>query len=108
MFFVSGPAGSAGGGLKCLEDPSFAFEQPKSSKPPTAETVAAKSAAAAAAAAAADCATAGQPSKKPSYRVLEDPEPETRPPGYKVLEDPMMASVYQPAGQQSGFKGTQN
>ena len=65
-----------GTSLKCLEDPTFSFDDPH----PSSET------------------------KKPSYRVLEDPfeadlvkKPKNSP--YKVLEDPgmMTTSIYEPA-----------
>jgi len=104
---VSVPAPSivskvSGSNLKCLEDPDFSFDTPaapsktlaasgdKTANPSTTDVVTPQ--------------TASEPSKpptgpkKPSYRVLEDPEdlislPKASP--YKVLEDPMTTSFYQ-------------
>ena len=70
--------------MKCLEDPNFSFDEPKSSKcvdtaKPPVESQPAKN-------------------KKPSYRVLEDPDIEIPPApqagGFK--SDPMTTSIYQP------------
>eukprot|EP00092_Neocalanus_flemingeri_P036373 GFUD01039600.1.p1 GENE.GFUD01039600.1~~GFUD01039600.1.p1 ORF type:complete len:722 (-),score=191.50 GFUD01039600.1:885-3050(-) len=91
--------------LKCLDDPNFSFDEPKpssvsvkpiSSVDKTANLSDSKPAE----------PTASQP-KKPSYRVLEDPEldmPKPKGSPYKVLEDPMTASFYEPA-KQEGTKG---
>merc|ERR1712106_842274 len=91
--------------LKCLEDPTFSFDEPKPSsvsvKPiPSVDKTANPSDSKPAE------PTASQP-KKPSYRVLEDPEldiPKPKGSPYKVLEDPMTASFYEPA-KQEGTKG---
>jgi len=88
--------------LKCLDDPTFSFDEPKPSSvsvKPSVDTTATHS----------DSkpeSAAGAP-KKPSYRVLEDPEldmPKPKGSPYKVLEDPMTASFYEPA-KQEGTKG---
>ena len=69
---------------KCLEDPNFSFDEPKASKcvdtaKPPVETQPAKN-------------------KKPSYRVLEDPDLEIPPsaPAGGFKSDPMTTSIYQP------------
>jgi len=87
--------------LKCLEDPTFSFDEPKPSSvssKPTVDTTANPS----------DSKPAESgPPKKPSYRVLEDPEldmPKPKGSPYKVLEDPMTASFYEPA-KAEGTKG---
>jgi len=95
--------GKQASNLKCLDDPTFSFDEPKPSsvslKPsvdttfPPSDNKPAESTA--------------SPPKKPSYRVLEDPELDmSKPKGspYKVLEDPMTASFYEPA-KQEGTKG---
>ena len=66
---------------KCLEDPNFSFDEPKASKcvdtaKPPVESQQAKN-------------------KKPSYRVLEDPDIEI-PPAGGFKSDPMTTSIYQP------------
>ena len=86
--------------LKCLEDPNFSFDEAPSAAPakagspqktaPTADSQ--------------KLPEASAQAKKPSYRVLEDPEvdlPKPKPAGYKVLEDPMMTSIYEPARQEA-------
>jgi len=91
--------------LKCLDDPTFSFDEPKPSsvsvKPiPSVEKTANPSDSKQA------DTTASQP-KKPSYRVLEDPEldmPKPKGSPYKVLEDPMTASFYEPP-KHEGTKG---
>merc|ERR1719233_357699 len=87
--------------LKCLEDPTFSFDEPKpssvSAKPPVDTTANPSDS---------KPAESGPP-KKPSYRVLEDPEldmPKPKGSPYKVLEDPMTASFYEPA-KAEGTKG---
>ena len=87
--------------LKCLEDPTFSFDEPKPSSvssKPTVDTTANPS----------DSKPAESgPPKKPSYRILEDPEldmPKPKGSPYKVLEDPMTASFYEPA-KAEGTKG---
>ena len=77
----SGPSSN----IKCLEDPNFSFDEPKASKcvdtaKPPVESQPAKN-------------------KKPSYRVLEDPDiaipaAPTAAGGFKA--DPMTTSIYQP------------
>jgi len=79
--------------LKCLEDPNFLFDEaPSHPSNPTANLAASESK---------GSTEAGGPGKKPSYRVLEDPDvnplPKPKTTGYKVLEDPMMTSIYEPA-----------
>ena len=78
------PTVPSGNNTKCLEDPNFSFDEPKASKSvdtakPSVETPPAKN-------------------KKPSYRVLEDPDLEIPHPapagGFK--SDPMTTSIYQP------------
>ena len=96
--------------LKCLEDPNFSFDEAPSiphTTNPTANLAASESKPPTEAA-----------GKKPSYRVLEDPDvnvPKPKTTGYKVvnkvkanviktdpemiskvLEDPMMTSIYEP------------
>jgi len=89
--------------LKCLDDPTFSFDEPKPSSisvKPSVDTTATPSDSKPA-------ETAAGPPKKPSYRVLEDPEldmPKPKGSPYKVLEDPMTASFYEPA-KQEGTKG---
>ena len=91
--------------MKCLEDPTFSFDEPKPSsvsvKPiPSVDNTATPSDSKPA-------ESAAGPPKKPSYRVLEDPEldiPKPKGSPYKVLEDPMTASFYEPA-KQEGTKG---
>merc|ERR1711892_1537870 len=89
--------------LKCLDDPTFSFDEPKPSSisvKPSVDTTATPSDSEPA-------ETAAGPPKKPSYRVLEDPEldmPKPKGSPYKVLEDPMTASFYEPA-KQEGTKG---
>ena len=70
--------------MKCLEDPNFSFDEPKASKcvdtaKPPVESQQAKN-------------------KKPSYRVLEDPDIEIPPtgPAGGFKSDPMTTSIYQP------------
>ena len=78
----SGPSSN----IKCLEDPNFSFDEPKASKSagdtakPPAESQPAKN-------------------KKPSYRVLEDPDlaiPPAQPAAGGFKADPMTTSIYQP------------
>lgn len=91
--------------MKCLDDPTFSFDEPKPSsanvKPiPSVDNTATPSDSKPA-------ESAAGPPKKPSYRVLEDPEldiPKPKGSPYKVLEDPMTASFYEPA-KQEGTKG---
>merc|ERR1712106_627304 len=86
---VVGASKVPGSNLKCLDDPNFSFDTPISSAksaPPS------------------DIHKPTNEPKKPSYRVLEDPEdivPTKKSSPYKVLEDPMTASFYQqePLGQ---------
>jgi len=89
--------------LKCLEDPNFSFDEPPSASPLVKPSPSVDTTAHPASDSKPPEPTAAQP-KKPSYRVLEDPEPLDLPkpkgPGYKVLEDPMMTSIYEPAGQE--------
>jgi len=82
--------------LKCLEDPNFSFDEAPShpqpaSTNPTANLAVSESKG--------STEAAGVAGKKPSYRVLEDPDvnvPKPKTTGYKVLEDPMMTSIYEP------------
>lgn len=83
--------------LKCLEDPTFSFDEP----PPSSSSSTAPSAPPPS-----DIKPEAAAPKKPSYRVLEDPfeadlAPTSKPKGspYKVLEDPTMMtqSIYEPA-----------
>ena len=75
---------------KCLEDPNFSFDEPKASKSDaTAKT--------------SDKETkppveSSQPgkTKKPSYRVLEDPELDIPASAGGFKSDPMTTSIYQP------------
>jgi len=91
--------------MKCLDDPTFSFDEPKPSsasvKPiPSVDNTATPSDSK-------PTESAAGPPKKPSYRVLEDPEldiPKPKGSPYKVLEDPMTASFYEPA-KQEGTKG---
>ena len=99
-------AGKPSSNLKCLEDPNFSFDDST-----TATTAAANLASS-------ESKPSTEAGKKPSYRVLEDPEVNVAKPkttGYKVgrevkkrnreinmflskvLEDPMMTSIYEPA-----------
>ena len=97
---VAGVDAIAGTSLKCLEEPSFEFEASNE----TANT-AKPSSVSAAASAATNFEAGGQPpSKKPSYRVLEDPFESAAPvaqpkrsPNYRVLEDPMTTAMYEPS-----------
>jgi len=91
--------------LKCLEDPDFSFDEPKSAAVSVAPLPSVENTATPSDNKPVDSAS-GQP-KKPSYRVLEDPEldlPKPKGSPYKVLEDPMTASFYEPA-KQEGTKG---
>ena len=74
---------------KCLDDPSFSFDEPKASKQ---EDIAKSSDNQSKAAA----GNTPQKNKKPSYRVLEEPELDlpAGPLGFK--SDPMTRSMYQP------------
>ena len=102
-------AGKPSSNLKCLEDPNFSFDD--SAPAPTATTATANLASS-------ESKPSTEAGKKPSYRVLEDPEVNVAKPkttGYKVgrevkkrnreinvflskvLEDPMMTSIYEPA-----------
>ena len=87
-----------GTSLKCLEDPSFAFDGGNASSVMTSSTIVTSNPTAAGA------APTQQP-KRPAYRVLEDPfeaemmtstsaSPKVT---HRVIQDPMMASVYAPA-----------
>merc|ERR1711953_1538601 len=81
-------AGKPSSNLKCLEDPNFSFDD--SATATTATTNLGSS----------ESKPSTEAGKKPSYRVLEDPEVNVAKPkttGYKVLEDPMMTSIYEPA-----------
>ena len=72
--------------IKCLEEPNFSFDEPKASKS-AADT--------------AKLPVESQPAKnkKPSYRVLEDPDiaiPPAKPAAGGFKADPMTTSIYQP------------
>jgi len=91
--------------LKCLEDPNFSFDEPKPSSTSVKPIPSVDKTAKPSDSQPAD-SNASQP-KKPSYRVLEDPEldiPKPKGSPYKVLEDPMTASFYEPT-KQEGTKG---
>ena len=98
---VAGVDAIAGTSLKCLEEPSFEFEASNE----TTNTAKPSSVSAGAASAATNFEAGFQPpSKKPSYRVLEDPfesavvaQPNKRNPNYRVLEDPMTTAMYEPS-----------
>ena len=103
---VAGVDAIAGTSLKCLEEPSFEFEASNE----TTNTAKPTSVSAAASAATNFEAGGQPPSKKPSYRVLEDPfesaapgggavvaQPNKRSPNYRVLEDPMTTAMYEPS-----------
>ena len=85
-------------GLKCLEDPSFLFEESSPSSKPAAAAAAVPVGNQAAIQAP---VVTSQP-KKPTYRVLEDPFEDMQPPATlssssrKNTADPMMASMYDP------------
>ena len=103
--------------LKCLEDPNFSFDEtPAASTTTTTANLASESKPST------ESSGAGGAGRKPSYRVLEDPDdlvsvPKPKTTGYKVkssrgfnslkkkiqnnhvsqvLEDPMMTSIYEP------------
>ena len=101
-------AGKPSSNLKCLEDPNFSFDDSTTATTATATANLASS----------ESKPSTEAGKKPSYRVLEDPEVNVAKPkttGYKVgreekkrnreinmflskvLEDPMMTSIYEPA-----------
>ena len=97
---VAGVDAIAGTSLKCLEEPSFEFEASNE----TTNTAKPSSVSAAASAATSFEAGGQPPSKKPSYRVLEDPFESAAPvaqpkrsPNYRVLEDPMTTAMYEPS-----------
>lgn len=95
---VTAPASN----LKCLEDPNFSFDEPPSASPLVKPSPSVDTTANPASDSKPPEPSTAQP-KKPSYRVLEDPEmdlPKPKGPGYKVLEDPMMTSIYEPASQE--------
>ena len=80
--------------LKCLEDPTFSFDDPKSS------SLSSKSLPVDDSSKKAEVkAESSQAPKKPSYRVLEDPDltpvPSPRS-GASKVPDPMTTSIYQP------------
>ena len=75
--------------LKCLEDPNFSFDEaPSHPSNPTANLAASESK---------GSTEAGGPGKKPSYRVLEDPDvnplPKPKTTGYKVYDSDNVHSV---------------
>ena len=74
-----------GTGLKCLEDPSFCFDEKTETKPVTAAAAAPKP-------------------KKPTYRVLEDPFESGEAAMPKIARnDPMVTGMYVPStGSASG------
>ena len=102
--------------LKCLEDPNFSFDEtPAATTTTTTANLASESKPST------ESSGAGGAGRKPSYRVLEDPDdlvsvPKPKTTGYKVksnrgfnsfekvqnnhvsqvLEDPMMTSIYEP------------
>ena len=98
--------------LKCLEDPNFSFDET-----PAATTTTNTANLASESKPSTESSGAGGAGRKPSYRVLEDPDdlvsvPKPKTTGYKVksnsfekvqnnhvsqvLEDPMMTSIYEP------------
>ena len=76
--------------IKCLEDPNFSFDEPKASK--SEETGKAN------ASVPAEGLSQPPKNKKPSYRVLEDPELDLPGQGGQggFKSDPMTTSIYQP------------
>lgn len=96
------PAKSGANNIKCLEDPSFSLDEAKTSSVTslpvdTTEITAKKTEVKEAPTTKApEHALAPQP-KKPSYRVLEDPDLEIPPPrSGSMVSDPMTTSIYEP------------
>lgn len=74
---------------KCLDDPNFSFDEPKASKQEDSAKISDNQSKAA-------VESQPQKNKKPSYRVLEDPELDLPAPAMGFKSDPMTTSIYQP------------
>ena len=74
---------------KCLDDPNFSFDEPKASKQEDTAKISDNQSKAA-------VESQPQKNKKPSYRVLEDPELDLPAPTMGLKSDPMTTSIYQP------------
>lgn len=89
----SGPANN----IKSLEDPSFSMDEAKSSSVTSLPADPAEITAKKTEAKEAPTPTLAPQPKKPSYRVLEDPDLDIPPPRTgSMVPDPMTTSVYEP------------